>query len=68
MKLSQDLKLDTRKKDGLLVDEKNARLKAEETLQSCQERLEETENRLKRVEAASMDNRKALGKHRYDHK
>ena len=63
MKLSQEFKLDTRKKDGLLVDEKNARLKVEETLQSCLERLEETENKLKRVETASMDNRKALGKY-----
>ena len=68
MKLSQEFKLDTRKKDGLLVDEKNARLKVEETLQSCLERLEETENKLKRVETASMDNRKALGKYSNDKK
>ena len=45
--------MEMRKKDGMLVDEKNARMKVEQTLLNCMERLVETEERLKRVESSS---------------
>jgi len=61
MKLSQELKMEMRKKDGMLVDEKNARMKVEQTLLNCMERLVETEERLKRVESSSRENKNALG-------
>ena len=51
-----------RKKDGMLMDEKNARMKVEQTLLNCMERLTESEERLKRVEASSRENKNALGK------
>ena len=53
--------MEMRKKDGMLVDEKNARLKVEQTLLNCMERLAETEERLKRVEGSSRENKNALG-------
>ena len=39
MKLSQELKLEMRKKDGMLIEEKNARVKVEQRLLNCMERL-----------------------------
>ena len=44
------------------MDEKNARMKVEQTLLNCMERLTESEERLKRVEASSRENKNALGK------
>ena len=61
MKMSQELKMEMRKKDGLLEDEKNARTKVEQQLSSCNEQLEETKSCMKRVEAASMENMKKIG-------
>ena len=61
MKMSQELKMEMRKKDGLLEDEKNARTKVEQQLLSCNEQLEETKACMKRVEAASMENMKKIG-------
>ena len=61
MKLSQELKLEMRKKDGMLIDEKNARLKVEHQLLNCIERLAETEERIKRMESSSRENKNALG-------
>ena len=60
MKMSQELKMEMRKKDGLLEDEKNARTKVEQQLLSCNEQLEETKACMKRVEAASMENMKKI--------
>ena len=61
MKMSQELKMEMRKKDGLLEDEKNARTKVEQQLSSCNEQLEVTKACMKRVEAASMENMKKIG-------
>ena len=61
LKMSQELKMEMRKKDGLLEDEKNARTKVEQQLLSCNEQLEQTKACMKRVEAASMENMKKIG-------
>ena len=61
MKLSQELKLEMRKKDGMLIEEKNARVKVEQRLLNCMERLAETEERIKRIEGSSRENKMALG-------
>ena len=61
MKLSQELKLEMRKKDGMLIEEKNARIKVEQRLLNCMERLVETEERIKRIEGSSRENKNALG-------
>ena len=42
------------------MDEKSARMKAEQTVQSCVERLLDVEDRLKRVEASARENKNAL--------
>ena len=61
MKLSQELKLEMRKKDGMLIEEKNARIKVEQQLLNCIERLVETEERIRRIEGSSRENKNALG-------
>ena len=44
----------------MLVEEKNARMRVEQGLQSATERLLDTEDRLKRVEESSRENKNAL--------
>ena len=56
----RNFQMDLRKLDSLLVEERSARLKAEQALQSCTERLLDAEDRLKRVEGSSRENKNAL--------
>ena len=52
--------MELKKKDGMLVEEKNARMRVEQTLQNATERLLDVEDKLKRVEESSRENKNAL--------
>ena len=45
--------MELKKKDGMLVEEKTARMRVEQTLQSATERLLDVEDKLKRVEEST---------------
>ena len=45
----------------MLIEEKNARIKVEQQLLNCIERLVETEERIRRIEGSSRENKNALG-------
>ena len=52
--------MELKKKDGMLVEEKTVRMRVEQTLQSATERLLDVEDKLKRVEESSRENKNAL--------
>ena len=49
------LQMDLRKTETALVEERSARMKAEQSLQSSNERLMDAEDRLKRVEGIAIE-------------
>ena len=52
--------MELRKKDGMIMEEKKARMKVEQAVQTCVERLMDVEDRLKHVENSSRENKNAL--------
>ena len=52
--------MELKKKDTMLMEEKNARMRSEQVLQNVGERLLDVEDRLKRVEDSSRENKNAL--------
>lgn len=60
MKLTQETRMEMKKKDSMLMEEKNARMRAEQSLQGCVDKLADTEDRLRRTEESSRENKNAL--------
>ena len=53
-------KMEFKKKDSLLMEEKTARMRAEQGLQDFTEKMVDMEDRLKHVEQGSRENKNAL--------